>query len=148
MSRVFDVVLEFLEEQGWTYSVLEDREVAQARFGGDGGSSFTFFADARPDRPVLLCYSVRDERVPEERRAAVAELLTRLNYPLLVGSFDMDFADGEVRFRSSVDFEGDEPSAALVRNVVLPNLQAMNTYQPAIEAVAAGEAPAEERLAP
>ena len=135
---VFEVLIEFLDGQGWNYSVLEGREVAQVRFGG-GSESFTFFADSRPDREALLCYSVRDERVEEERRNAVSELLTRLNYPLLIGNFEMDFDDGEVRFRSSIDFEDDRPTTALVRNVILPNLQTMNTYRAAIAAVAAGE---------
>jgi hypothetical protein len=138
VSELFDVLTGYFDDQGWNYTVLDGREVAQMRFSGSSGS-FAFFADARPDRPVLLCYSVCDDRAPEGQRNAVAELLTRLNYPLVVGDFEMDFADGEVRFRSSIDFEGDSPSTALIRNVVAPNLRTMDAYLPAIKAVMGGD---------
>jgi hypothetical protein len=38
-------------------------------------------------------------RVPENRRAAMAETLLRINYQLRLGTFEMDFDDGELRFR-------------------------------------------------
>ena len=45
---------------------------------------------------------------PEEMRVPMAEFLTRANYGLRIGNFEMDFEDGEVRYKSSVDFEGIE----------------------------------------
>ena len=37
-----------------------------------------------------------------DRRAACAELLTRINWELTMGCFEMNHADGEIRFRTSV----------------------------------------------
>lgn len=48
----------------------------------------------------------------------VAELLMRLNYDLMTGSFQLDFEDGEICFRTSIDLEGDRLSTALVRQLM------------------------------
>lgn len=48
--------------------------------------------------------------VPVDRRAAVGEFLLRVNYSLRLGSFELDFHDGEVRFRISDAF-GERPVA-------------------------------------
>jgi hypothetical protein len=135
VSDLFDTLTAFLDAQGWTYTAMDGAEVLQLRFSGER-DSFAFFAQAMADRPVLLCYSVRDDRVPADRRVPTAELLTRLNYPLVIGSFEMDLEDGEVRFRTSIDFDGERPSEALIRNVVFPNLRTMELCLPAIRAVA------------
>jgi hypothetical protein len=135
VSAVFEALTAFLDVQKWSYTVMDGEEALHMRFLGQR-DSFAFFAQAMTDRPVLLCYSVRDDRVPADRRVPTAELLTRLNYPLVVGSFEMDLEDGEVRFRSSIDFEGAEPTEALIRNVVFPNVRTMELCLPAIQAVA------------
>ena len=38
-------------------------------------------------------------KAPEEKRGAVAAFLTRANYGLILGSFELDFDDGEIRFK-------------------------------------------------
>lgn len=53
--------------------------------------------------------------VPEDRRLALAEFLTRANYGLFIGNFEMDWQDGEVRYKTSIDVAGDRLSTALVQ---------------------------------
>ena len=60
----------------------------------------------------LAVYCVCSLNVPPARRAAVMELVTRANYGLRLGCFELDLDDGEVRFRASLDFEGTEPSSS------------------------------------
>jgi hypothetical protein len=47
----------------------------------------------------------------------------------------MDFESGEVRFRTSIDFEGQGLSYALVSNHVYPNVWMMDRYLPGLFAV-------------
>jgi hypothetical protein len=51
----------------------------------------------REEKPDISFRSLFPSRAPVQRRAAVAELLTRLNYGLIHGSFQMDMEDGEIR---------------------------------------------------
>jgi len=50
----------------------------------------------------LVFISLFPALAPAKKRTACAELLTRINYDLLHGCFEMDFEDGEIRFRTSI----------------------------------------------
>ncbi len=71
-----------------------------------------------------------------ERRAALAEFVTRANFGLVVGNFEMDMDDGEVRYKTSIDVEGDRLSTALLHQLVRVNLEMMDKYLPGLYAVA------------
>jgi hypothetical protein len=47
----------------------------------------------------------------------------------------MDYEDGEVRFRTSLDIENHEVTHALVSNHVYPNVWMMDRYLPGLFAV-------------
>ena len=56
-------------------------------------------------------------------------------FGLLIGNFEMDMSDGEVRFKTSIDVEGDRLSTALLRRLVDLNLEMMDKYLPGLHAV-------------
>ena len=72
---------------------------------------------------------------PGERMAAVAEFITRANYGLIIGNFELDFSDGEIRYKTSLDVEGDRLSQALIKQLVYTNVLTMDQYLPGILAV-------------
>jgi hypothetical protein len=76
----------------------------------------------------------------QRHRQAVAELLTRLNFGLTIGNFELDFDDGEVRYRSSVDVEGTELTSELIKPLAAAAVLNMDYYLPGIRAVATGDA--------
>lgn len=45
------------------------------------------------------------------------QLITRINYGLMTGDFELDFQGGEIRFRR-IGAEGDRLSTALVREMM------------------------------
>ncbi len=49
---------------------------------------------------------------------AVAEFITRANFGIVIGNFEIDFSDGEIRYKTSIDVEGDRPSFALIKRLV------------------------------
>lgn len=69
---------------------------------------------------------------PPAKRPAIAEFITRANYGLPNGNFEMDFEDGEIRFKTSMDTEDIELTDAMVRNLVYANVLAMDQYLPGI----------------
>ena len=50
-----------------------------------------------------LVYTTLLQAVPEEKRSAVAEFITRANYGLPGGNFEMDWRDGELRYKVFLD---------------------------------------------
>ena len=129
----------YLRSQGWSYVRLEGRPTLQLKFTGAEGE-WLCYALAREAERQLLFYSVFPTNAPEVRRAAVAELLTRANFGLYLGNFEMDWDDGEVRYKTSLAIDDAALTPALVKQVVEPNLRMMNRYFAAIGAVAAGNA--------
>ena len=74
----------------------------------------------------------------------MAEFLTRANYGLIVGNFELDFDDGEVRYKTSLDVEDAELLPALLAHIVYANVTNMDRYLPGIVAVlASSQTPAE-----
>jgi hypothetical protein len=75
---------------------------------------------------------------------AVAEFITRANYGLRIGNFELDFDDGEVRYKSSLDFEGLALTPELIRNTIYPAVQTIDRYLPGLMSVFyASKSPAE-----
>jgi hypothetical protein len=68
------------------------------------------------------------EKASEATRPSVAEFITRANYGVIIGNFELDYQDGTVRFKTSVDFEGLPLAPALIRNVVRAGHQGVTVY--------------------
>ena len=143
MGEILDVAISFFKEDGWSFTQIEDQPILRVGFQGENGQ-WTCFAQAREERAQLLFYSVCPVKALEDRRMAVAEFLTRANYGLFMGNFEMDMADGEVRYKTGIDVEGDRLSPALVKPLVYANVMMMDRYLPGIMSVMyANLAPAE-----
>ncbi len=71
----------------------------------------------------VACVFVLPQSAPESSRSAVAELACRINYKLAFGQFDIDFDDGEVRFRYVMPSEEltDDPMEKARRLLYLPH---------------------------
>jgi len=146
MGRIFDAVRAVLDEDGIRYDVIEG--VTALRFGfRTEEHQWACLVEVREQQDLLLFVGVVPGRVDEARRAAVGELLHRINYGLAVGNFELDFDDGEARFRTSVDFEGSQLAPGMIRQVLRANLASMSRYLAPIVKVASGQAAPVEALA-
>ena len=78
--------------------------------------------------------------VPMDRRLAVAEALTRINYKLRLGAYEMSFDRGDLRFRIGVDVEDGTVSPAMIHNIVGASIFTCERYHDALMKVAYGGA--------
>ena len=131
----YEAVLQFLEVDGWNPQPLDGLSAYLCNFRGNNGA-LRVVAQVVIDREILIGYAILPVNVPEERRSAVAELLTRANYVLRLGNLEMDLGDGEVRFRSSLDFEGSNLTVDLIKGVVYAAASTMDRFVPAVHSVA------------
>lgn len=127
MGRIFDAMNKFFTDDDWNFEKLGDREVLRMGFSGDDGQ-WACFAQAREKQEQFVYYSVAPVKVPEDRRAAMAEFIARANYGMIIGNFEMDFSDGEVRYKTSIDVEDAELSHALIKHLVYANVLTMDRY--------------------
>jgi hypothetical protein len=80
-------------------------------------------------------YSVCPLAAPESKRTAIAEFIARANYGMLIGNFELDFTDGEIRYKTSIDVQGDFLSFELIKQLVYANVTMMDEYLPGIMSV-------------
>lgn len=136
-------VVAYLREKDWYFTQdADDPQVLKLKNQGDN-ESWTCFVTTQEERSQFAFYSVADFSVPEERIPAVAEYICRANFGLMIGNFELDFDDGQVRFKTSVDVEGAalEP---LLEALFNSNLYLFDLYAPGLRAVAfEGASPAD-----
>ena len=127
----------YLETDGWFPRAVEGQHAFRTYYKGKHGE-LRCYAQVRVDVQQFLFYAMATIKVPEEARPAVAEFITRANFGLRVGNFELDYSDGEVRYKSSLDFEDELLSDNLIRNTIYPAVQTLDSYLPGLMKVAFG----------
>jgi hypothetical protein len=142
---LIDEVVAFLEARGLRVAVerVEDGARLDATRAGSELPWALLAGVDEVDHRVAI-YTVDALAVPAPTRHEVALLLTRVNYGLTIGNFELDLDDGELRYKTSVDLGGDPPSERILGALLDSNLTAMTTYLDAIHSVALGVTSAED----
>jgi hypothetical protein len=125
---------EFFNQRGWGYNQNPTKPVIHTGFSGDNGR-WQCVAVAGPEDKHLLFLSLLPSKATSNRRAACAELLTRINFGLALGCFEMDFEDGEIRFRTSIPLVSEDVSPEMVEHLVFSNLSTVDRFFGAIMSV-------------
>lgn len=142
-DSILHQLLNFFTQDDWQFTKLQGEPVLHLAFQGENGG-WNCYARAREDQQQFIFYSICPIATPADKRSAIAEFITRANYGMTIGNFELDFTDGEIRYKTSIDVEGDQLSFALIKSLVYTNVMMMDTYLPGIRAVIeAGVSPEE-----
>jgi hypothetical protein len=144
--RAFATLSEFLRDDGWHPQQLEDKTIFRVYFSGNNGD-LRCYAQIRIDLEQFLFYVIAPIKAPEAMRHDVAEYITRANFGLRIGNFELDYSDGEVRYKSSLDFEAVELTPDLIKNAIYPAVQTMDFYLPGLLSVMYGNKTPEVAIA-
>ncbi len=119
----------WLDSNNLEYADYPDGQFFSLRYNGDHGDwRVVVDVGKGSNGPHVLVYSIYPVRVPEGKRPVVAELITRINCGLLIGSFEMDWSDGELRIRTAMPLgEGDFTDKQL-EHLFYGNLALANRY--------------------
>ncbi len=138
---MFETVAGFFVAEHWPVQLQAQEALVKTGFRGTNGQwNCTGYVHEQLDQFVF--FSVAPVTAPTERRSAVAEFITRANHGLHIGNFELDYDSGEIRYKTSIDVEGDQLSEALVRQLVMTNVSTMDRYLPGLKEVAAEVDPA------
>jgi hypothetical protein len=129
-------VVKFFEDDDWKFHQIGD-ECALAT--SIKGKNARFHITARVDEKleIVRIYTGIETNTPENKRTAIAEYLTRANWGLQCGNFEMDFRDGEIRFKTSLDVEDsvDSLTFSVLKRLVYVGASVMDRYYPGIMSV-------------
>jgi hypothetical protein len=145
-KSLFERVAAYLDANDWNYTANEEKKYFSTNCRlKDGSVRIILDVYESEDWQRVLVYSCFPVYVPENRRAAVAESITRFNYGMIFGNLDMDFADGEVRVRTIVE-AGGELADTMIDRALASNLDMTGRFLAPILAVAFGNAAPENAL--
>ncbi len=137
MGPVYNDMTRFFLMDDWKFTPIEGRSMLQMGFSGRNGN-WTCIARALDEKQQVIFLSICSVKVPEAKRDLVAEFLTRANYGLVIGNFEMDYEDGEIRYKTSVDVGDEHVSSEIMKPLVYTNVAMMDRYLPGIMAVTHG----------
>lgn len=138
MNQLIEAVKAYFQEKKWYWQQI-DEDTLRGSMCGDNGR-WEWFAHGEREDALLYFFSVCPVSVPRDRRHAVAEYLTRANYGMPLGCFEMDYADDEVRCRTSLPLEaGQVPSQGRLEEIILANFRTLDRYLPGLLAVICGK---------
>ena len=126
----------FLTADDWRYSFNEEAGIFRFGMQYDGKLQKVDFLIRIRDEffVVYACPPLTaKDCLPE-----MAEFIARANYGLQNGCFELDFEDGEIRFRTFVDGDGQLPAESVIRNSVYTAVTMMRRYGDGIAAVLFG----------
>lgn len=137
-QNIFEVIVNFFKQDNWSFEERTSEAVLQMAFQGKSGR-WNCYAQFKEVQHQFIFYSVCPIIAPESQRLTVSEFIARANYGLTIGNFELDFRDGEIRYKTSVDIEDDKLSFAGIKNLVYTNVNMMDKYLPGIISVIAGD---------
>lgn len=143
MSVAFERLVQHLEEYELRFETDTENETIVASFSGQV-ASYRVIGRIEADQDLFQVFGLIPIRVPKGCRPAVAEAITRANFGLKVGNFEMDFDDGELRYQIAHLLAGDSLDGETVRRLIGTTMAMMDRYLPAILSVIYGnELPAD-----
>jgi hypothetical protein len=145
-TRAFEAVVRYFEQDGWKFTCHDDRQLLTMGLVGKNGR-YQCLVRVRNEHPVVSVLSIAGLRVPEDKLASMAEFLTRANYGLCLGNFEMDYSDGEVRYKTSLNIRDGELTTEMIKVLVHVNFGTMDRYFPGMMVVLSGSGSPESAVA-
>ncbi len=125
---IMTAVKQFLVTDEWSPQPVEsDPNIMMMGFNGDNGE-WTCYAKVLEENQQFIFYSVLPNKAAENVRDNVAKFVTLANWGMTLGNFEMDYRDGEIRFKTSIDVEGGELTETMIKNVIYINVMTMDKY--------------------
>ncbi|MDP2448612.1 MAG: YbjN domain-containing protein [Polaromonas sp.] len=139
-TALFDQIAGYLTVAGQHFESEPDQGLIVAHMGGEHGTWHTYIqiTDDVEVRHVVI-HAHLPALVPVNTRLKVAELLTRINYDLAVGNFELGLDDGELLFKTAVDLADGQLTEAMFERMYQLNCQVMNEHYGQIWNIAFGD---------
>jgi len=126
----------------WKYEERE-RESGMLLVMGFKGkkASYRMYIDIKEQAEQVIIYSMLPQSAEEEKRPLVAEFLTRANYGIRLGNFEMDYSDGEIRYKTSLDvsdLDPDKITDKMIERIMSANISTVERYYKGIVGINMG----------
>jgi hypothetical protein len=129
---MFEKFKEYLKRVELAFSIVENEAVIT--FGYRSKGNYQCIIDIDEEDKIVIIYTILGSLVELEKRNRIAQLLTRINFGIRIGNFEMDYDDGQIRYKTSIDYDGVKDfDDSFLENLILSNLAKTDEYYQAIE---------------
>ncbi len=128
---ILETVCGYLDKERWSYHADKEK-------------SLVFF-DVGSETGTLSCVIVVDENlhcltlliqlgviVPTIKRLRMSDFITRVNYVLLLGCFELSVDSGDLRFRISLPLADAELSRQQLRDIIATGIYTVDRHYPGV----------------
>ena len=118
-EKIASQVKKYLDEQGWSHDFEKSEELGIFKFGINLDTKIQ-----QVDMLIIVdtagftVYGIPNVKSDTKSMPRVAEYLTLANYNLKYGNFELDYSDGEIRFKSSILCGESIPDMPVVEHIV------------------------------
>lgn len=136
MSAALRTLIKTLEADQWVFV----REIGSAMLSSrywdtEIDERWTVYSQIRDEETFCLIYGICPVQLFESQLSQAAEFIARANADLPIGNFELNYDKPEIRFKTSLDYEGGELTVPLVRQLLQANVAMMARYLPALRAL-------------
>lgn len=137
--NVYNTLCQSLDDMNWAYN-KDEREDSFAVFTSAKGKDLTIKLAIRVDvdRQLMYLKSPMPFTVEENVRDTMALAITRANWTMLNGSFEMDRSDGFVAFKLVIPYMESIVSAAVCRYMIILSCNMVDKFNDKFKAIAEG----------
>jgi len=140
---LFRMLYEILNQNGWDFDFDNKNEIIKLDINGVN-TNFHVFLLVDEEQESLLCNTHIDQKIPHSKRLEVCDFMSRVNYELANGNFEMDMDNGEIRYRTFLDLADTVPSKDQVLNMFWNGVLGFDTFYPGLMKLVYGRCSAEE----
>lgn len=145
MKETIEIIKTFFEKNEWKYRYDEENT---AFFSGVNMENV--LGNVRlyilVDQDYYNVYVVLNSNVEEKYKLDVAEFLHRANYGLRNGNFEIDYRDGEIRYKTFVGFKNADLSEEIVTESIMIGLAMVERYGKGLIKTMVGEGTPEDNV--
>ncbi len=128
--EIVDAIKDFLIEDDWRFSFDEEKGLFKFGLSLHGKLKHVdYIIDIKEDEYLVYAISsIGADEGDAAMMANMAEFICRANYGLIKGNFELDFRDGEIRYKVHVACEGITPSTEMIKWSVYCPAQMFERY--------------------
>lgn len=144
MHPIAQAIEALFNREGWKIQRQDERTYS---FGFRGQNNrYDFRARIGERNNTLSIYAVLPMQAPNNKLHETAEFLHRANYGLIIGNFELDFRDGEIRYKVSIDMEDNVPNPDHINSMIDCALAMSDRYIPGLGQVVFANVSAEDAI--
>jgi hypothetical protein len=135
---MFEQIINFFRHKDWSFTQIKDKTIVILGISGKNGK-FQLVADIRESEKQIAFFTICGINTPENKKPEICALLTRLNFGKFLGNFEMDYDDGEIRYKTSMYYGDIKLDDDVIERLVMTNIMTMDISLPSIMSLIYGD---------